>query len=143
MIRFMGSIRVEIDIDAHPDDVWDALRDFGAVHERLVPGFVVDCRVEEDTRVVTFFSGAVARERLVAADDDARRLVYTVVDGSLPLTHHSASAQVIPSGNDGSRFVWITDLLPDEFAPVVREYMDRGIRVIKQTLDRSPRVSPT
>ena len=131
----MGSIRAEIDIDAHPDDVWDALRDFGAVHERLVPGFVVDCRVDGDTRVVTFFSGAVARERLVAADDDARRLVYAVVDGSLPFTHHSASAQVISTDDGGSRFVWITDLLPDELAPVVQEYMDHGIGVIKQKLE--------
>ena len=42
----MASITREIHIDADPAAVWDALRDFDAVHERLVPGFVVDCRVE-------------------------------------------------------------------------------------------------
>jgi len=36
----MASVRKEIVIDASPDDVWAALRDWGAVHQRLVPGFV-------------------------------------------------------------------------------------------------------
>jgi hypothetical protein len=39
--------------------VWDAVRDFGALHHRLVPGFVVEARLEGDDRVVTFFNGAV------------------------------------------------------------------------------------
>jgi hypothetical protein len=33
-------VRTEILIAARPEDVWDALRDWGALHERLVPGFV-------------------------------------------------------------------------------------------------------
>jgi Polyketide cyclase / dehydrase and lipid transport len=140
----MASVRAEIDIDARPDDVWDALRDFGAVGRRLVPGFVVDCRVEGDSRVVTFFSGAVARERLVGVDGEARRLAYAIVDGSLTFAHHSASAQVIPNTDGGSRFVWITDLLPDELAPVVHEYMEHGIGVIKQTVEAAtPRLAPS
>ena len=36
----MATICKEILIDAPPEHVWDALRDFGALHERLVPGFV-------------------------------------------------------------------------------------------------------
>jgi Polyketide cyclase / dehydrase and lipid transport len=59
----MASIRKEILIDAPPEHVWDAIRDFGAVHERLVPGFVVDSRLDGDDRIVTFFSGAVQRNR--------------------------------------------------------------------------------
>jgi len=38
----MASIRKEILIDAPPEDVWAAVRDVGAVHRRLAPGFVVD-----------------------------------------------------------------------------------------------------
>src|SRR5882762_30789 len=38
----MASIRKEIVIEASPKRVWDAVRDVGAVHERLAPGFVVD-----------------------------------------------------------------------------------------------------
>jgi hypothetical protein len=56
--------------------VWEAVRDVGAVHTRLAPGFVVDTRLEADTRVVTFANGLVARELIVDIDDDARRLVF-------------------------------------------------------------------
>ncbi|HZR15406.1 MAG TPA: SRPBCC family protein [Acidimicrobiia bacterium] len=130
----MASIRKEITLDARPDDVWDALRDFGALHERLVPGFVVDARVDGDTRVITFFNGAVARERLVGIDDSARRLAYAVVESGLGFTHHSAAAQVLSDG-DGSRFVWISDLLPDERAPQVDALMERGIAAVRDALD--------
>ncbi len=131
----MASIRKEILIDAPPEDVWAALRDFGALHERLVPGFVVDARLDGDTRILTFFNGAVAHERLVDIDDGARRLVYTVVEGPLGSTHHNASAQVFSDGDGRSRFVWITDVLPDDLATRTGELMERGIGVIKQTLE--------
>ncbi len=39
-----------------------AVRDFGAVHQRLVPGFVVDSRLDGDACVLTFANGMVARE---------------------------------------------------------------------------------
>ncbi|HTA13762.1 MAG TPA: SRPBCC family protein, partial [Solirubrobacteraceae bacterium] len=71
----MASIRKEITIDASPEEVWAAVRDWGALHERLVPGFVVDTRLDGDDRIVTFFDGTVLREALVDLDDDARRLV--------------------------------------------------------------------
>lgn len=38
----MASIRRETVIDCSPEQAWDALRDFGAVHIRLAPGFVTD-----------------------------------------------------------------------------------------------------
>jgi Polyketide cyclase / dehydrase and lipid transport len=132
----MASIIRETVIDADPAHVWTALADFGAVHERLVPGFVVDAVLDgPGSRVVTFFNGAVAREILVGIDEDARRLAYSVVDGPLRATHHNASAQVIAAGHGRSRFVWITDVLPDELAAAIGEMMDRGIGVIKQTLE--------
>jgi hypothetical protein len=60
----MASIHKDIPIDATPDDVWDAVRDFGAVHTRLAPGFVTDARLEGDVRTVTFANGTVAREMM-------------------------------------------------------------------------------
>jgi hypothetical protein len=131
----MASIRKEILIDAPTDRVWSALRDFGALHTRLAPGFVVDTRVDGDVRTVTFFNGAVARERLVTMDDDERRLVYTVIDGPLGSAHHNAAAQVVSNEDGRIRFVWITDVLPDELAPPVDELMERGLRIIKKTLE--------
>jgi len=130
----MASITKQVVIDAPPEAVWDALRDFGAVHE-LAPGFVVDARLEGDARVVTFFNGAVARELLVDIDDEARRLVYSVVDGPLNATHDSSSAQVFSDTDGRTRFVWIKDVLPDELAPRIDELMQQGISVIKDTLE--------
>jgi carbon monoxide dehydrogenase subunit G len=132
----MASIRKETSIDAPPEDVWAALRDFGAVHERLVPGFVTATRLEEgDVRVVTFFNGVVAREMLVGVDDRARRLAYSVVEGPLGCTHHNASAEVLTEDNGRSRFVWTADVLPDDVAAPMSELMERGIGVIKRTLE--------
>jgi hypothetical protein len=129
----MASVRREIVIDAGPDEVWAALRDWGAVHQRLVPGFVVDTRLDGDDRIVTFFNGAVVRELLVDYDDEARRLAWSVVDG--PYTHHNASAQVFAGPDGGTRFVWVADLLPHALGPHMAGMMDRGIAVIRATME--------
>jgi len=129
----MASIRKETVIDAPVEDVWDALRDFGAVHERLVPGFVVDARLDGDDRIVTFFNGAVVRELLVDLDDQARRLVWSLREG--PYSHHSASAQVFPVEVGRTRFVWIADILPHELAGTTDDLMGRGTSVLKKTLE--------
>lgn len=57
----MASIRHEIVIDASPEHIWDVLRDVGAVHERLLPGRVMDTRLEGDQRFLTFPDGHVIR----------------------------------------------------------------------------------
>jgi uncharacterized protein YndB with AHSA1/START domain len=132
----MASIRKEVVINAPPADVWDAVRDWGALHERLTPGFAVDTQLDGDHRVVTFFNGVVARELLVDLDEDARRLAWSIVEGSY--THHNGAAQVFPDGDSGSRFVWTADLLPNELAPYTAELMQRGIDVVKRTLDQQP-----
>jgi len=129
----MTSIRKEILIDASPEDVWDAVRDWGALHERLVPGFVVDTRLDGEDRIVTFASGMVVREVLIDLDDEARRLVWSIVDG--PYTHHNGVAQVFSEGEDGARFVWTADLLPNELAEPTAEAMEQGTNVVKKTLE--------
>jgi len=132
----MASIFRDIWIDATPEEAWAALRDVGAIHTRLAQDFVTDVQLEEGARVVTFASGMVARELIVGIDDDARRVAWSVVGG--PMTHHNASAQVIPEAH-GSRFVWIADLLPDALAPHIAGMIELGLAAIKRTLERSAR----
>ena len=134
----MASIYKETTIDAQPEDVWAAIRDVGAAHTRLAPGFLVDCRLEEDgsARVVTFANGMVARELIVEVDDTGRRLVWAVVGGRL--THHNGSLQVFAEGG-GSRVVWIADLLPNDLAGTIAGMMEQGLRVMKPTLEQAQR----
>jgi carbon monoxide dehydrogenase subunit G len=139
----MASIYKEIRIEAPAAEVWDAVRDFGALHERLVPGFVVAAELHGDVRTITFFNGSVARERLVGIDDDARRLAYSVADGGLGSTHHNASVQVFDVGDGRSRFVWVTDVLPHELESAIGALMDQALVVIEKTLETSrPAAAP-
>jgi carbon monoxide dehydrogenase subunit G len=136
----MASIRKEVCIAARPETAWAALRDIGALHTRLVPGFVTATRLEDGARIVTFANGMVARELIVDIDDEARRLVWSVVGGRM--THHNGAAQVFADGADGCRFVWTADLLPNEVAPVIAAMMEQGIAVVKDTLERTERAQP-
>ena len=130
----MASIKREIVIEASPEAVWAALRDVGAIHRRLAPGFVTDVQLEEGARVVTFGNGMVVRELIVDLNDDERRLAWSAVGGQL--THYNAYAQVFAEGPRHSRFVWIADLLPHDRAPAVAAMIEQGVAVIKQTLER-------
>ena len=48
----MASIHKNVALDASAADVWAAVRDFGALHTRLVPGFVLDTKRDGDARIV-------------------------------------------------------------------------------------------
>ena len=120
----MTSIRKVIHIDASPDLVWDALRDVGALHKRLVPGFVTGTRMEGNTRVVTFGNGMVAREEIIGIDEDEHRVAWAIVGGQF--RHYNAAARVTEDDNGGSWFVWTADLLPDELGGQVESMMARA-----------------
>ncbi|WP_067487821.1 SRPBCC family protein [Actinomadura hibisca] len=134
----MASVRHEIVIDASPEHTWDVLRDVGAVHERLLPGRVADTRIEGDQRFLTFPDGHVIRELIVAVDDGARRLAYSVAEGARPpLDHHHASFEVRPEGTGASRLIWVTDVLPHTSAAEIRVRVERGAAEMKQAIELS------
>ena len=129
----MASIRKEILVKARPEDVWSAVRDVGAIHQRLAPGFVIDTRLEGDIRVVTFANGMTARELIVDIDDAARRLLWSVIEGRL--RHHNASMQIFADGEGASRVVWIADLLPNELAGSIGAMIEQGLAAMKRKLE--------
>lgn len=131
----MASIRREISIAVPAEQAWSALRDVGALHTRLVAGFVTDCRLDGDARTVTFANGLVARELIVDVNQGERRVVWSSVGGRL--THHNASAQVFDEGPGQSPVVWVADLLPNEMAPVIAAMIEQGTRAMKTTLERA------
>ncbi|WIM14138.1 SRPBCC family protein [Enhydrobacter sp.] len=129
----MATLHKQIALEAPATTVWAALRDFEAVHRRVAPGFLTDLRIEDGDRIVTFFNGLVARERLVTVDDEHCRLVYAVVDGRP--SHYNAAVQIFPEGDGRSRLVWTIDLLPDELAPAIGGMMDHATGFMKKTLE--------
>jgi carbon monoxide dehydrogenase subunit G len=130
----MATVRRSVHVAVDPDVAWAALRDVGAVHTRLARGFVTDCRLEGDVRQVTFANGMTLPERIVAVDDETRRVVWTIPQA--PYDHHNGSAQVIPA-DGGTRVEWIADLLPDSLAPGYADAMERGLAAIKATLEKA------
>ena len=130
----MASIHKDVPIGAQPADVWAAVRDFGAVHQRLAPGFVIDARLDGDARIVTFANGNVAREQLVDCDEARRRLVYAIANERV--SHYSASVQVVADGEAGTRLIWIVDVLPHEIAPYIDAQMDQAALAMQKALGR-------
>src|SRR5882724_5311758 len=128
----MASIHKEIPIDASPTEVWAAVRDFGSPHQRLVPGFVLDSRLDGDARIVTFANGMVARELLVDCDDEQRRLVYAAI--SERIKQHSAAVLVTAEADGRSRLSWTADVLPHEIAPYISAQMDQAALAMQKKL---------
>ena len=131
----MASIRKEIFIDSPADAVWSVFRDIGAVHTRLAPGFVIDCRMDGKDRIVAFANGFVVREVIIDVDDNERRLVYSA--RSENLAHHNAYFKVVPIGENRCRVVWVADLLPDDVAETINGMMEQGSTAMKRALDHS------
>lgn len=129
----MASIYKDIALEASAEIVWDAMRDFGAVHRRVAPGFVLNAKLDGDARIVTFANGNIARELLVTCDDARRRLVYAVE--SERVRQHSASVQIVADG-ERSRMIWITDVLPNEIAPYIESQMEAGAAAIRKAFSR-------
>lgn len=129
----MATIHKEIEIERSKKVVWDAIRDVGAIHKRLVPGFVLDCKLEGDWRTVTFANGMVARELIVSVDDETCRHSWSARGGSL--THHNASSQVFSEGDNKCRVIWIADLMPNEVADRIGEMIAQALKTMKQTLE--------
>ena len=129
----MATITKEIEINRPKEFVWDAIRDVGAIHKRLVKGFVLDCKLDGDWRTVTFANGMTVRELIVDVDDRTCRHSWSARGPTL--IHHNASAQVFSAGSDRSRVLWIADVMPNDIAPAMAEMIQQGLTAMKKTLE--------
>ncbi len=128
----MASIYREFEVAAPAGFVWEAIRDVGAIHERLARGFVVATALERGERTVTFANGYVVREQIISIDDEHRRLAYGAVGGRA--SHHNAYFQVFERSQETSRVAWVTDLLPEEMKGPIELTVEQGIKAIQRTL---------
>jgi carbon monoxide dehydrogenase subunit G len=134
----MATLYKQLVIAAPRDLVWDAVRDVGALHSRLVPGFVRDTRMDGDARIVTFSNGMVVREPIISIDDQRFRLAWGA-EGART-THYNAVLQVF-SDPAGSRVEWTTDLLPDDLVPAISAMQDQALAAMKPALETAVRGS--
>jgi hypothetical protein len=130
----MGTIRAELKTAAKASDVWSAICDIGALHTRLVPGFVVDTKLEPGTRVVTFVNGVTLREPIVSLDDEARRLVWTHEGGRAQ--HYNGALEVCGLPDGLTSVVWTADFLPDDVQDYFSRAIDAGMAAMQRSLDR-------
>jgi len=130
----MATIRSELKTRAPADEVWSAVADIGALHTRLVPGFVVDARLEPGVRIVTFINGITLREPIVTLDDEARRLVWTAEGGRA--RHYNAALQVSALPDGWTSVVWTADFLPDDLHSYFARAIEAGMAAMQKALDR-------
>jgi carbon monoxide dehydrogenase subunit G len=128
----MATVRRELTTRAAPEAVWDAIRDVGALHTRLVPGFVTNTVLDGNARIVTFANGLTVREPIVTIEARERRLVWSSEGGIT--THYNASVQASAEG-ERTRVVWIADFLPESAASRIAAAMDAGIKAMQTALD--------
>ncbi|BBZ39262.1 SRPBCC family protein [Mycobacterium conspicuum] len=132
----MAWIRTEFDIDIDPDRAWRVIGDWADGPVGMGGGgYVVSSHAAADVRVVTFAKGTVARERLVARDDAARRIVYSLIGDTVCPDHDNTVMQILADGAGHCRFVWSRDVLPDELAGPLHAAMEEAAPVIKRTLE--------
>ena len=129
----MPTIRSELKTRAPASEVWSAIRDVGALHTRLVPGFVADTKLEPGARVVTFVDGRVLREPIVALDDEARRLVWTAE--SERVRHYNAALQVSELADGLTSVVWTADYLPDDIGGFLSKAIEASMAAMQRSLE--------
>jgi hypothetical protein len=131
----MATLHKSIVLPVAARDLWDAARDLGALHTRLVPGFVIATVLDDASRsrVVTFANGMVLTEPILSVDDDRRRLAWTAAGGST--THYNAVLEVFEH-DEGARVVWTTDLLPDELAGSIGAMQDQALAAMRRAFTR-------
>jgi carbon monoxide dehydrogenase subunit G len=125
----MAAGTVDVTVAAAPDVVWEKVGDFGGLAE-FFPG-IESFRLEGDDRVIGMF-GMEIRERLLARDEAARVITYSVIEG-VPIDSHTATISVEPEG-DGSKVIWAYEVTPDEMAPIFGDTYKAALASLENTL---------
>ncbi|TML42705.1 MAG: SRPBCC family protein [Actinobacteria bacterium] len=107
----MAEVREHGELGAGADEVWKLVRDFGGFLEAM--GVPVELQGEGigQTRKITLGSEPTV-ERLEERDDDARRLVYSIVSGALPVVDYMSTMQLSAVGASRTRLDWSSTFEP-------------------------------
>lgn len=108
----MAEIRVEQRLSHPAELVWALVGDFGSLHRWHPQVRGLDLSWEGRIRTLHYADGGHAVECLEIRSDQARRYVYTLVDGTLPVQDYRATLQVAADGEPGCLVVWSSEFEP-------------------------------
>lgn len=136
----MAQARVQKEVAATAAQVWEVVRDFGAV-QRWSPG-LTSCEVDGEGigAVRTIKLGdMVIRERLESLDDATRTFSYSIVDGPLPLTNYLSTFTVVDSDAGKSQITWSSTfeaagMTDEQAAQMVEGIYHGGIKGLRGAL---------
>ncbi len=124
------AITIERTLNFPIDEVWGIVGDVQRVD--WVPG-VERCEFDGEVRRFTMSGAGHLAERIFEHDDNARRLVYGVVESTPPLEHHRACIQLSADG-ERTKFLWTTEVAPESVAPFIRKGMQGSLDMLERVL---------
>ena len=128
----MSSVQEECEFEVGIDEVWKMVGDFGGFITAL--GMPVELLGEGigQTRKITIGTAATV-ERLEERDQDAHRLVYSIVEGAFPFQDYRSTMQLAEAGKGRTRLTWSCTFEPapghseEEGCTLVRAIYQGGI----------------
>jgi hypothetical protein len=94
--------------------------------------FLGETTLEGDRRSCSVGDMGKLEELIVSVDDENRCVVHSIRESQFNFTHHSASMQAITNGEGRTRFLWVTDLKPDD--AVQEDIFDAAVASVKEAL---------
>ena len=130
-MRRMAEVKVEGELGASVDEVWKLVGDFVGMVESM--GAPVEASGEGIgmTRTIAMGPQPIV-ERLEERDEAAKKIVYSIVEGPLPVSGYVSTMQLAEAGEGRSKLTWSSTFEPvgDESmaTQIVTGIYDGGIK---------------
>jgi len=127
----MAEVRVEGELGASVEETWKVVGDFVG----LIEGMGLPVEVEGEgvgmTRKISMGPAPII-ERLEERDEASKKIVYSIVEGPLPVKDYVATMQLTDAGDGRSKLTWSSTFEPvgDEAmaTQIVTGIYDGGIK---------------
>lgn len=119
-----------ITIAEPPAEVWALVGEFGGLDSWMAG--VESCVVDGDVRTITTM-GMTITERLVARDEDARTITYSIFGDGAPVASHEATIGVT-GDEDKSEVAWTVTVEPVEAEAMFRDIYQGALDHLKTHL---------
>jgi len=104
----MINVNLKTTVNTTSDELWRIVSDFNGLSKFMeaVTAGSVDGEGIGAIRTLTLPDGAQIHERLEEFDDSKMKLVYSILDGPLPVEAYKSTMQVTDLGNGKSELMW-------------------------------------